>query len=572
MASVFKIHVTRYVNAAGRQVRKDTPEARPKRQKSRKWYGEYTDEQGLVRRVPLSPDKSAAQTMLNQLVQQAARREAGLFDQYEIHERRPLAEHVDEFERFLASKNNTPDYVQQTTNRIRCLLEGCDFQRLSQISAPEIAEWLARQRQERKRFSIQTSNFYLEAAKAFCGWLERHGRIAKSPLGSLKSLNVDLDRRHHRRSLSEDAFERLIAAAAQGGSVQEVEGSERALLYIVAAWTGYRRRELASLTRSSLKLDADLPMVQVAAGYSKRRRYDSQPLHPEVVRRLREWLADKHLAPQDPLFHLTTPGGSLRRTSKMMRADLAAARQQWLGESVTPDERERREASDFLTYCDADGLFADFHANRHTFISRLGRSGVSLLTAQKLARHSDPRLTANVYNHLDEAEKAAAIELMPGPKPASPASSSDVPVAAIVAGAPAPAGQPASTSVTPELASTVDGSVRNLMAEGELVPLCQVLSAGGVMPPTVIETTAPGLKNRGLMSSSGAAISVAGLFVVSGVFGDRMAASLSSQTLPYWASASGVSKAHGCGLGRCHSPIAGKHSARPLSSAAWVQR
>src|SRR5690606_29363282 len=108
-------------------------------------------------------------------------------------------------------------------------------------------------------------------------------------------------------------------------------------------------------------------------------------------------------------------------------------------------------------------------------------------------------LTANVYNHLDEAEKAAAIELMPGPKPASPASSSDVPVAAIVAGAPAPAGQPASTSVTPELASTVDGSVRNLMAEGELVPLCQVLSAGGVMPPTVIETTAPGLKNRGLI-------------------------------------------------------------------------
>jgi hypothetical protein len=97
-------------------------------------------------------------------------------------------------------------------------------------------------------------------------------------------------------------------------------------------------------------------------------------------------------------------------------------------------------------------LFADFHANRHTFISRLGRSGVSLLTAQKLARHSDPRLTANVYNHLDEAEKAAAIELMPGPKPTSSATSSGGAVAAIVAGTPAPAGQPASASVTPALA------------------------------------------------------------------------------------------------------------------------
>jgi site-specific recombinase XerD len=44
-------------------------------------------------------------------------------------------------------------------------------------------------------------------------------------------------------------------------------------------------------------------------------------------------------------------------------------------------------------------LFADFHANRHTFISNLGRAGVPLATAQKLARHADPKLTANVYCH-----------------------------------------------------------------------------------------------------------------------------------------------------------------------------
>jgi len=220
-----------------------------------------------------------------------------------------------------------------------------------------------------------------------------------------------------------------------------------------------------------LKLDADLPMVQVAAGYSKRRRYDSQPLHPEVVRRLRAWLAEKNRAPQDLLFHLTTPGRSLRRASKMMRADLAGARQQWLEEPSTLEERERQEASDFLTYCDADGLFADFHANRHTFISRLGRSGVSLLTAQKLARHFDPRLTAT--------EKAAAIELVTGPKPTSLASSSDVPVATIGAGTPVHEGRPTSTAVTPEAVNGVDGAIRKPVVEGELVSLCQLLSAGG---------------------------------------------------------------------------------------------
>ena len=41
-------------------------------------------------------------------------------------------------------------------------------------------------------------------------------------------------------------------------------------------------------------------------------------------------------------------------------------------------------------------------------------------------------------------------------------------------------------------------SSRKLMAEGELVSLCQLLSAGGVTSPAVIETKAPGLKNRGL--------------------------------------------------------------------------
>lgn len=49
-----------------------------------------------------------------------------------------------------------------------------------------------------------------------------------------------------------------------------------------------------------------------------------------------------------------------------------------------------------LSYQDDNGAFADFHANRHTFMTNLGRTGVPLTTAQKLARHSDPKLTASV--------------------------------------------------------------------------------------------------------------------------------------------------------------------------------
>lgn len=47
---------------------------------------------------------------------------------------------LDEFERFLAAKNNTPDYVQQTTNRIRCLLEASCFIMKASPMSP-LAAW-----------------------------------------------------------------------------------------------------------------------------------------------------------------------------------------------------------------------------------------------------------------------------------------------------------------------------------------------------------------------------------------------------------------------------------------------
>ena len=99
----------------------------------------------------------------------------------------------------------------------------------------------------------------------------------------------------------------------------------------------------------------------------------------------------------------------------MMRVDLHAARAKWISEAQTDRERAQREASDFLTYQDEDGMFADFHAHRHTFISNLGKAGVPLSLAQKLARHCDPKLTSNVYTHLEIADQVAAIGALPAP-------------------------------------------------------------------------------------------------------------------------------------------------------------
>jgi len=99
----------------------------------------------------------------------------------------------------------------------------------------------------------------------------------------------------------------------------------------------------------------------------------------------------------------------------MIERDLKRARDQWIKEVQTEEERKRRTKSDFLCYCNHDGLYADFHSLRHRFITGLARAGVSPKMAQTLARHSDIRLALGVYTHVELPDQTAAIESLPGP-------------------------------------------------------------------------------------------------------------------------------------------------------------
>jgi integrase len=69
--------------------------------------------------------------------------------------------------------------------------------------------------------------------------------------------------------------------------VESISGPDRAMMYVLAAWTGFRKGEIGSLTLRSLHLDDDPPTATVDACYSKRRREDTQVLHPEVARQLK---------------------------------------------------------------------------------------------------------------------------------------------------------------------------------------------------------------------------------------------------------------------------------------------
>jgi integrase len=383
---------------------------------SRKWWGRYRDSLGRDCRVPLATDKTAAQALLNERVLKAEREAAGHTDPYIRHADRPLTEHVNDFEQHLRDKDNSEKHVTGVAGKVRRIVDDCNWTFIRDLSPSDTEHFLANLRTSGR--SAQTSNHYLRAIKQFSRWLRRDCRAEDDVLAHLSMMSVKSDRRHDRRALLLDEFALLIAAAETGPRIESIPGVDRAAMYVLAAWTGFRRKEIGSLTLRSLDLDGDPPTAKVEPAYSKRKQPDTQVLHPDVVQVMKTWLHTKlGLKPDELLFPVSgsVPGGTERKTAKMMKLDLASARKSWIEDSETSEEQSERESSDFLTYCDHSGRYADFHSNRHTFITSLERSGVSPRTAQSLARHSDIRLTMAVYTHIELPDQQAAIESLPGP-------------------------------------------------------------------------------------------------------------------------------------------------------------
>lgn len=99
----------------------------------------------------------------------------------------------------------------------------------------------------------------------------------------------------------------------------------------------------------------------------------------------------------------------------MLQADVEAARALWLAEvKRDPDERARREASDFLKPTSDAGEQLDFHALRHTCGAWLAIRGVQPKVIQSVMRHSTITLTLDTYGHLVEGAEAAAISQTAG--------------------------------------------------------------------------------------------------------------------------------------------------------------
>jgi integrase len=385
------------------------------------WYVSWSDHSGRRRsKCTRTTDKATAQRIGDKLETEAAKRREGLIDpqleSFAREARRPLAELVAEYKAKLTANGCTPLHVNRTVGFVEAIAAHAEFTTAADISPEGVHGYVGSLQDLGK--AARTIHAKLTAIKAFTRWLAEGGKVPRDPLASVRKPNPQSDRKLRRRMLLPEEWPHLLSATLGGPERGGMPGAERALLYRLALATGLRAGELRSLTRASIVLDATSPYIRVWGPDTKNGKAAQQFIDRELADALREHAASK--TPSARLFALPDPW----RMAQVLRDDLEAARDKWIDDANRdPEERTKREQSDFLAAKNHAGEALDFHALRHTAGAWLSLSGAHPKAVQAFMRHSTIVLTMDAYGHLlpnAEAETAAQLGAMvslSGPSP-----------------------------------------------------------------------------------------------------------------------------------------------------------
>jgi len=432
----------------GNRVKANTPGAKPVTIESDVWYTRYKDAAGKwVKQRLTQPNSDVGVTDKQQAIRREAAIISGVAEEREAggawvrQAKRPLAEHVADFRKHLQAKGDTPKHVKQHVGRVERLVDGCGFTYWRDVTPSRVHDWLKLQR-DRGTFQAATSNNYIQAVVQFGDWMVRDRRAKDNPLAHIEMVNTVDDETYDRRALTFEEFRVLVSATEKSTAVyRRLTGLDRAALYLLAFYTGFRAGELESIMPESFDLDGHPPTLTVQRAYSKGRRSsksqqrkrsdDVQPLRADMAEYIRRWLATdpqartrrpppkrgnpsaRSQAARDKYDRLLLASSWKNRAAKMLRDDMAEARQAWINDADTDAERQRREASDFLCHIDAAGEVLDFHGMRHSYITNLDRAGASPTETQRLARHGSLTMTQR-YTHVALFDVLGALDKLPG--------------------------------------------------------------------------------------------------------------------------------------------------------------
>ena len=225
---------------------------------------------------------------------------------------------------------------------------------MGKITPDSFTQWRA----SLDEMSARTKNHYLAEAKTFVNWMILQGRMTLNPLASVAKVDQTV-RTRVRRALTEAELVKLF----------EHSPHYRRVPYLMSARTGLRYGELSELVWGDIVLDGEKSHVLVRASISKNKKEARIPLIAELEQLVADFKPEG-AKPMDRVFKEGVP------RCVTLQKDLKAAG---------------------IPYVDERGRYADFHALRYTFNTWLQTNGVPPRMAQELMRHSDRRLTDQVY-------------------------------------------------------------------------------------------------------------------------------------------------------------------------------
>ena len=386
---------------------------------SKTYTAKYRDADGVTREVATGcRDIQAARAILQDLETRAEKVKAGIVssteDRISKHQRTPIADHIAAYMTKLDSDDTSADHRDNVSRSLNRIFEHCGYATISDFNRESAEGYFAHAK--KRGASARTRNLDRSALVAFCNWCIETNRMAANPFNRIKKANEEADRRLIRRTLAVDEIERLLDAARHRPLIETMTirtgknkgqlkanvrpevrtekerlGYERALIYASLIYTGLRKSELASLAIGQVVLDVETAHLVLNAADEKARRGAHLPLHPQLAKAIRLWIEERtklegELREDTPLFYVPTG------LDRIFNRDLELAG---------------------IAKRDALGRVVDVHSLRHCHASLLAQSGVAPAVAQKSMRHSDIRLTMDVYTHVEIEEVAGAVSTLP---------------------------------------------------------------------------------------------------------------------------------------------------------------
>jgi integrase len=371
-----------------------------------KWYVDIFDHNKLRHKIPAFADKRLSEALGRNIESLVNCRIAGLEPDAKLNQwietlpdsllrkfvswgliegqraeiTKPLTGHISDYVEVLKAKGFSRGYIRHTQNRLKKIISDCRLCYFRDITKSAVEIYIGKLIKD--GVSTTTAGHYLDSLKTFLNWAEQDLRIIKNQIAK-----VEKPARESKRKgiLTPEQFIRLIKSTFDSNVlIGRTTGQERAVLYLLAGTTGLRKTELLSLVWSDINLSEDNPFVCVRACIAKNGKEALQPLTPMVVSLLTSLKA--YIRPKDTDRVFLAFNKSIN-TAELIRSDLEAAK---------------------IPLNDRDGNEICFHSLRNSFISFLANSQTPAKVIQKMARHSDPKLTFNTYARvLPEAEQRA---------------------------------------------------------------------------------------------------------------------------------------------------------------------